>query len=381
MTGRGRQAAADAPVLLEEYATTSGHVLAVAVLNSERTLNALSLPMIRILAPALGGWARRPDVAGVLLRGSGDRAFCAGGDLQALYAGMRRDQAAGTDVDGYAAEFFAAEYRLDYQLHTFPKPVIALGHGAVMGGGLGIFSAARFRVVTGTSRIAMPEVAIGLFPDAGGSRVLGKLPTAWAQFLGATGSPVNASDALHCGLATHAMPEDWRSLVDGLLKLDWHGDGSDAGRLEACLGRGQAALPPGPLAAHGDLLAERLPDLPPDAGALARRIRALRGVHPWLDRGIAAMDKGCPTSVGILLGQLCRVPGQALADSFRMEITIATHCARNPDFREGIRALIIDKDNSPAWRYPRVEDLPPGYVDSHFTAPWARNPLADLEDS
>ncbi len=377
----GRQAAADAPVLLAEHATTSGHVLAVAVLNSERTLNSLSLPMIQILAPALDGWARRPEVTCVLLRGSGDRAFCAGGDLQALYASMSRNHAAGTEVDGYAAEFFAAEYRLDYQLHTFPRPVIALGHGAVMGGGLGIFSAARFRLVNGTSRIAMPEVAIGLFPDAGGSRVLKDLPTPCALFLGATGSPVSGSDALHCGLATHALAEDWRALTDGLLKLDWRADGSDARRIDAWLRERPAALPPGPLEAHRTLLAEHLPDLPPDPPSLARGVRSLRGRHPWLDRGITAMDKGCPTSVGILLEQLRRVPGQTLADSFRMEITIATHCARNPDFREGIRALIIDKDNSPSWRYSGVEDLPPGYVESHFEAPWDRNPLADLENS
>jgi enoyl-CoA hydratase/carnithine racemase len=114
---------------------------------------------------------------------------------------------------------------------------------------------------------------------------------------------------------------------------------------------------------------------------VAERVRALAGRSSWIDRGIGVMNRGCPTSVGIVVRQLQRAPGFGLADAFRMEMVVATHCARNPDFAEGVRALLIDKDNAPRWRYPRLEELPQAYVDAHFEAPWPSNPLADLEDT
>jgi enoyl-CoA hydratase/carnithine racemase len=145
-----------APVLLFEHATRSGHVLAEAHLHVEATLNSLSLEMIDIIHPALEGWAARPEVVAVLFTGAGDRAFCAGGDIQALYYAMVKNHEHGDVVDEYPFEFFEREYRFDHQIHTYSKPVIAVGHGVVMGGGLGILSAARYRLVTERSRIAMP---------------------------------------------------------------------------------------------------------------------------------------------------------------------------------------------------------------------------------
>ena len=135
-----RNAAADV-VVLEERRTASGHTLALATLNVEKTLNSLSLPMIEILAPALARWNERPDVVAIVLRGAGERAFCAGGDIQALYRCMTRNREARAHVDDYAERFFEAEYRLDYAIHLSLKPVICFGHGVVMGGGLGLFSA------------------------------------------------------------------------------------------------------------------------------------------------------------------------------------------------------------------------------------------------
>ena len=144
-------------VVLEERSTTSGHTLGIATLNFEKTLNSLSLPMIEILAPALARWNERNDVVAVLLRGAGERAFCAGGDIQALYHGMNRNHAAGMQVDDYPSRFFEAEYRLDYAIHSSRKPVICFGHGVVMGGGLGLFSAAQYRLVTATASMAAPR--------------------------------------------------------------------------------------------------------------------------------------------------------------------------------------------------------------------------------
>ncbi len=371
--------AEDQPLLLFEHATASGHVLAEARLNSEATLNALSLPMIDILHPALDRWAADPRVVGVLLTGAGDRAFSAGGDIQALYRAMAKNHDAGTVVDDYPFRFFEQEYRLDHRIHTFPKPVVSVGHGVVMGGGLGVFSGARYRLVTEKSRIAMPEVTIGLFPDAGATCLLKNMPRHLAVFLGCTGAQMNGADALAIGVATHAVAAAHRGAVlDALIDLPWKGEPEgDHRRLGACLGE----LP------VGEMPATQVGDVPehlsPDGALLdvVQRIRDLAGRSAWIDAGIAAMNRGCPTSVGIVVEQLQRAPALDLADCFRLEMVIATHCAHHPDFAEGVRALIIDKDNQPRWQHGRLEDLPQAYVAEHFQPPWPVNPLHDLEET
>jgi enoyl-CoA hydratase/carnithine racemase len=375
---------AAAPVLLFEHSTASGHVLAEARLNVEATLNSLSLPMIDILAAALARWEEDAAVAGVLLTGSGERAFSAGGDIQALYRAMVRNHRAGELVDDYPERFFEQEYRLDHRLRTFAKPLISIGHGVVMGGGLGIFSGARYRVVTETSRIALPEVTIGLFPDAGATWLLRGMPVHAATFAAMTGVHLNGADAMIVGIATHAVATAARERVrDSLLALSWHGAApADHVRVDEALD----ALTEDPAAA-AELPALQIDAVPGDldpSGSIvevAERVRELAGRSSWIDRGIGVMNRGCPTSVGIVVRQLQRAPGLGLADAFRMEMVVATHCARNPDFAEGVRALLIDKDNEPRWRYPRLEDLPEAYVDAHFEAPWPSNPLADLEDA
>lgn len=370
---------ADAVVRLQEVEVRSGACIGVAMLNAEKTLNSLSLAMIERLGPALERWRLDPKVVAVVLHGAGEKAFCAGGDIQALYHSMTRNHAAGTHVDAYAESFFAAEYRLDYALHTFPKPVITFGHGIVMGGGLGLFSASSFRLVTAKSRIALPEVTIGLFPDAGATWTLKSLPPHHALFIGATGCSLNGADALHLGVATHAVDADWLKLIGSLSAIDWHGDASDRARIEELLLRSKAALSEGPLHGHHDAIATALPRLPESAAELGASLAKLKGTHEWLDRAISTMNRGCATSVGIVLEQVRRASALTLADSFRLEMTIATHCARNPDFAEGVRALLIEKDNAPRWRYPDLAALPSRYVESHFIEPWPVNPLSNLE--
>lgn len=366
------------PLLLFEHAAASGHVVAEARLNSPATLNALSLPMIDILRPALARWQTDPAVAAVLLTGSGGRAFSAGGDIQALYRAMVRNHAAGSRVDDYPYRFFEQEYRLDYQIHRFRKPLVSLGHGVVMGGGLGVFSGARFRVVTETLRLAMPEVTIGLFPDAGATWLLRNMPRHLAVFLGMTGAHVNAADALRMGVATHSVAQSERDSVPAaLLELPWQGDAeADGAAVAACLnGLTQPDLPA--------LQVEDVPDsLHPDGTLLdvVERLRGLHGRSDWIDRGIAAMNRGCPASVGIVAEQLVRAADLELAEAFRLEMIVATQCADHPDFAEGVRALIIDKDNQPDWQFGSLEALPEAYVRAHFEAPWPENPLDDLEE-
>jgi enoyl-CoA hydratase/carnithine racemase len=376
---KGTDPSTQSPVLLFEHVAESGHVIAEARLNSEATLNALSLPMIQILGPALTRWAGDPAVAAVLLTGSGDRAFSAGGDIQALYRAIVANHAAGRVVDDYPFRFFEQEYRLDYQIHTFAKPVISVGHGVVMGGGLGVFSGARFRLVTERSRIALPEVTIGLFPDAGATWLLRNIPEHLATFLGMTGANINGADALAIGIATHSVAAGARAeVLERLQAVPWRGlpqkdDEAVAASLdqlpECALPAGQIDAIPPSLHARGSLL------------DVAARVRALTGRSAWVDAAIGAMDRGCPTSVGIVAEQLRRAPALGLADCFRLEMVVATHCALQPDFAEGVRALIVDKDNRPQWRFPSLQTLPADYVAEHFTPPWSSNPLDDLEET
>src|SRR6218665_970439 len=202
-------------VLLRTLPTANGHQFGHATLNAPASLNALTLPMVDALHTQLQAWAADPQVAGVVLDGSGDKAFCAGGDVVGLYHAMR---AAGPGrVPADAAAFFEREYRLDHPIHTHPQPPPWWGHGIVMGGGIGLMAGASHRVVTPRSRLAMPEITLGLYPDVGGSWFLPRLPGRTGLFLALTGAPLNAADALWAGLADHAArAEDRGTLLEAI---------------------------------------------------------------------------------------------------------------------------------------------------------------------
>ncbi|MDN5849582.1 MAG: enoyl-CoA hydratase/isomerase family protein, partial [Nitrococcus sp.] len=171
----------DQSVLFEERPAKNGRKLGFARLNAERSLNALSQAMIDALQARLSDWAQDPAIVCVVIEGSGAKAFCAGGDVIALYDSMRAHPGGPNPV---AKRFFETEYRLDYQIHTYPKPVLCWGHGIVIGGGLGLMAGASHRVVTETSHIAMPEITIGLYPDIGATWFLNRMPGRVGSFLG-----------------------------------------------------------------------------------------------------------------------------------------------------------------------------------------------------
>ncbi len=366
----------EAVVVLREVPVAGGRAVGHAELNVESTLNSLSLEMIRLLAPALEDWRRREEVAAVIITARGEKAFCAGGDIQALYHSIGENHAAGKVVNDYPFRFFAEEYRLDYALHTFPKPVLTIGHGIVMGGGLGILGASRFRVLTEKSRLAVPEITIGLFPDAGGTWTLGRMEAHHASFLGLTGSQVNATDAHLTGMGTHIVSHDGRhDLFDSLLKLGWQDDAQDN---NAMVEEMLAQLTSPELPASELVAVDEREIFVEDFSREIAATQALSGRSPWVDRGINNLTNGCPTTAGIVLEQLRRVPGMNLADTFRMEFTVASHCANNKDFHEGVRALLIDKDNSPHWRDGDLVHIDWAHVLSHFVEEQTDHPLADL---
>jgi enoyl-CoA hydratase/carnithine racemase len=370
-------------VIFSEHAVHDGCVIAQTHLNIPETLNALTLAAVEAMTPQMLNWAERDEVVAVAVTGGGDKAFCAGGDVQALYHAAAENLAAGSTINDYPECFFAAEYRLDYIMHCYPKPLLTLGHGIVMGGGYGLFSASNFRVMTQRTRLAFPEITIGLFPDAGGTVVMRNLPPKVAALLTMTGSQVNATDALELGIGTHVVGHDEReAFLKGLEQLNW-----------------QAGSPQGNRAVLAEYLAVEAytGDMPVsdvavvdvesiDLSSLSScygSIQELEGTSKWVDKGVATLRKGCPITAGIIFKQLSLGPSLSLAECFMAELAVATNCLSRPDFAEGVRALLIDKDQSPIWTVASVKDVSQSIVDEHFIGQWERegrtHPLVDLQ--
>ena len=362
----------------ELHTGVDGARIAIATLDAPMALNALTLPMIEVLGEQLHAWAQDPGVACVLLRGNGAKAFCAGGDVRALAQACSNQPGR---VHHLAATFFAAEYRLDFTLHTYPKPLLCWGHGHVLGGGMGLLQGANVRIVTPSSRLAMPEISIGLYPDVGASWFLARLPGRLGLFLGLTGAPLNARDALDLGLADRFLGEQQQAgLVDELLQLNWQEQ--TALQLNSLLKaeehRACSQLPPAQWLPRRQLI-DRVLDVT-DASAAWHALSALRQHDdPLLASAAERMQGGCPLTAHLVWEQIHRARHLSLAQVFQMEYAMSLNCCRHPEFGEGVRARLLDKDNQPRWHWPDVAQVPQAVVQAHFAKAWeGRHPLADL---
>jgi len=377
------EATVEAPVLFEEQPAANGKRIGIATLNAPRTLNGFSLPMAHLLHERLIAWAADDGIALVVLQGAGEKAFCAGGDLHSLYQSMRAYRDAGaTDVrdNAYAAEFFDVEYRVDYLIHTYAKPILCWGHGIVMGGGIGLMSGASHRVVSERSKLAFPEITVGLFPDVGGSWLLPRVPGKGGLFLALTGAPLNAGDAIYAGLADIHIAEAQRADVfSALAQVHWNDDAKrNHEQLSALLQEHASDAATGPLlrnAATVDTLCEGN-----DVTAVVDAIGALQTDDAWLQTAQATLAAGAPGSARLAWELQQRAAGASLADVYRFEYIAALHSAAHGDFAEGIRALLIDKDRSPRWQPATLAEATPQWAQTFFVSPWnaATHPLADL---
>lgn len=370
-------------VLFDELPTAGGRRIGIATLNSPRTLNGFSLAMAQALDHQLRAWATDDGIALVVLQGAGEKAFCAGGDLHGLYRGMLADRADGATAigaDSHAARFFALEYRVDHAIYCYPKPVLCWGHGIVMGGGIGLMSGASHRIVSERSKLAFPEITVGLFPDVGGSWLLQRVPGRGGLFLALTGAPLGPGDAIHAGLADLLLPEDARAaVIERLQQARWPDDVQAAHRqLDGILAGFALPAAPGPLQQHAALIETLCGGDQLDQ--IVAAILADATDDPWLAAARATLQAGAPGSVrlGFELQRRCR--GGSLADAFRQEFITALHCAAHGDFAEGIRALLIDKDRSPRWQPATLTEADAAWADTFFHSPWppGQHPLADL---
>jgi enoyl-CoA hydratase/carnithine racemase len=367
-----------AAILFEELPAAAGK-LGRVTLNIEATLNSLTLEMVDLLQAQLDTWRDDDSIAAIFLEGAGERAFCAGGDVHALHASSIKTPGGPCD---YAESFFTREYRMNYSLHTYPKPIICWGHGIVMGGGLGVMAACSHRVVTERTRIAMPEVTIALFPDVGGSWFLNHMPGSAGEFLALTGASINAADAIYTGIADRFIASEHKQAVlDALLAQSWQ-PGSDANHarvrhvLRPFSEQNIGAIPAAQVEPHmGTINALCDGDSVHD---IIDNITGISTEDPWLVKARDGLGQGSSLAARWIHRQLWETRFASLREVFQAEIQLATHIVRHPEFAEGVRALLIDKDRKPAWLYATSRDVPDTELDKFFTAPWDTNPLADL---
>lgn len=359
------------------WQTHDGAHIGVLTLAAPDSLNALSLPMIERLRYWLACWAKDPKVRAIWLEGEGEKAFCAGGDIRSFYHYQQRHSRAA--LLAYARDFFEQEYRLDACIHTYPKPILCLGHGIVMGGGIGLLAGARFRILTEQSLLAMPEVSIGLYPDVAASWLLSRMPGRLGLWIGLTGARFNGSDALVLGLADALIPATSRAMLkERLLALDWSRTGEDLDEAIADLLAELAAKasPPPPRllaqqAAIEALLAGRSLER-----VLGRVLGADLADHPELAAAQAQCRAGSPVSRAIVWRQYWQGRHLSLAEVFAQELTLSVNCVLEGDFIEGVRALLIDKDKSPHWRFASQAELAPDWLDRLWHWPAGPHPMA-----
>ena len=335
--------------------------MALVTLNRPDALNALSLGMILRLRTLFGEFSADPEVFAVLIKGAGEKAFCAGGDVRALYKSFK-------GAGSLHNEFFAAEYPLDYLLYSYPKPYAALLDGITLGGGMGISQGSALRIVGERTLMGMPEVAIGFFPDVGGSYFLSRLPGMLGRYLALTGLKIRAADALYSHLADlYLPPAAIASIVNDLSTLHW---GSDR---FADLQRFLQARAVTPESAPALPALRECIDLHFSKASVAAILSSLesetRGAYAaWAGETAQLMRSRSPTLLSVTLRQLQRGARMSLADCFRMELGMAAYAFEQGDFLEGVRAVLIDKDNQPRWRPSRIEDVTDSMIDAWFSA-------------
>lgn len=350
-------------ILTEFLPVADGRRLGVIVLDNPSSLNAQNLEMVSKTAEILQDWAADDGIVAVLLRGNGDRAFCAGGDIRSLY----HSSDASVFPNPYALEFFSREYGSCQLIGEYQKPIVAWASGIVMGGGMGLATPASHRIVTDSTMMAMPEVGIGLFPDAGGSYFLKQMPDKLGLFLGLTGARFNASDALVLGVADYAMyRDDYQKLIDALQGLAWQNDHQTNHKLlDELLAKLHSTehLDAGQVLANRDEIGKLL-----QASSLLEFDSLARAWQPsgnaYLDEAIANYLAGSPTSAA-LTWRIFYGEELTLAQALAMEKIVAVRCCHYGEFKEGVRALLIDKDKAPKWRYS-LQDLPKSHIDEHF---------------
>ena len=349
-------------VLFSTKQTSHNKVIAIATLNRPKSLNAQNTALILALRAQLEAWEHDDSVAMVWLDGADDKSFCAGGDIRELRLGVV-EAANEAAAHQHVHTFFTAEYHLCEYLSRYPKPVVCWATGIVMGGGMGLASAASHTIVTETTVMAMPEISIGLYPDAGGTWFLQHFPFGSGTFLGLTGSRFNGSDALLGNVAAASRPANSRAAtLQAFVAADWQGDAQAVVR-RVLNGLDGADLP------KSQIMAQQAVVQAVVSQATFQDALAVLAGHAeqdaWLAQAHANTQAGCPTSMGLIWRLLRDMKHASLAECIAQELIVSQQCCTRPDFLEGVRALLIDKDKNPLW-VKAVDDVDTAWLDTFF---------------
>lgn len=338
----------------EEVLTTVEGRLGVITLNRPKALNALNLAMVEQLDAILATWEADPAIDAVLVRSASERAFCAGGDVRSI--GILPDPA---ERMALGRAFFGTEYRVNSRINAFPKPYVALINGVAMGGGLGLSIHGSHRVVSENLRMAMPETVLGLFPDVGGTWFLSRCPGMIGRYLALIGPQIGAADALTAGLATHHVPY---AAFDALAADLAAADRPDHGAVDAIIAA--HAIP-----AEGGALAGRRADIDrlfsgENLETVAAAIGAAASQADWIAEAQAVLSRASPTSLHATWRRMVEGKDQpierVLSDDFRMGVRMVG----GHDFAEGVRAILVDKDQSPHWNPPALAAVADADIDA-----------------
>lgn len=334
-------------------------------LNRRQALNALTLPMVRALRSAFDRFSTDDEVAFVLLEGEGERAFCAGGDIRAIHDSGK----AGTDL---AETFWREEYELNASIAEYSKPVVVFMDGIVMGGGAGLSIHASHRVATDRIRFAMPETGIGFVPDVGATHRLSRAPDGVGRYLALTGSIVGAADVIAAGLADVMVPaERLPELRADLLAA------KNAAAIEDAIGRQSAGTTPGLFSQHRSLIARAFSA--PDIEGVLEALEADGSEFAKETR--ATILSRSPSSLRDTEALLEHATNASLRDCLTAEFFAALGTLQRPDFYEGVRAAVIDKDRNPRWSPPLLSDAPPVDRNAFFARPGIVPPFASEASS
>ncbi|MDN7904899.1 enoyl-CoA hydratase/isomerase family protein [Burkholderia diffusa] len=354
-------------------------------LNRPKALNALSVGMIRLMQQALDAWRNDADVVAVVVHSPHPRAFCAGGDVRFFHDAWQRGDRDAVDT------FFIEEYTLNHTIFTYPKPYIALMHGVVMGGGMGISQAARhtggLRVVTDSTKMAMPETRIGLFPDVGMSWFLARTPGAIGRYLAVTSATLDAAGALYAQLADAYLPDAALPALFDTLRSARIDSGAQAVACVADAAASHKDVPTPDTSALADARAGIDRHFAQaDIGAILASLDAEQdcaAVDGWVGKATDAMrSQLSPLSMAVSLEVVERARGATMADCLRRDLDLTRSTFAHGDVIEGVRALIVDKDHQPAWRFKSIADIDRADVLAMFDSPWTpdTHPLRHLKD-
>jgi enoyl-CoA hydratase len=323
----------------------------IITLNRPRQLNALTHGMVKSILPQLLRWRDDPAVSRIIIKGAGEKAFCAGGDIRALYDLGKAGRAA------EARSFWREEYVLNYLLKTYPKPIVALLDGIVMGGGVGMSFHGSHRVASEKLMFAMPEVGIGFFPDVGASHFLPRLESHFGSYLALTGARIGLGDASALGLVTHGVESARMAQVEIALCTPYD--------VDTILDSFSVPAPAAPLLEHREMVAEIFSEADL-ATVMAKTSQMAFGGALFATQTLETMEKKSPTSMAIALEQMRRGADMSFAQAMQMEYRIVCRIAEGHDFYEGVRAVIVDKDHAPQWKPARVEGLDAASIARHF---------------